>query len=382
MTTKKKIVYCLPALYIAGGMERVLTLKANYLAEAGYEIYIILTDGKDKPICFELSPKIKIIHLDIDFDELWDMPLYQKIFIYLQKQFIYKQRLKKQLMTLRPDITISMMRREINFINKIKDGSKKIGEIHTNRNNYRNFNEEKVSFFKKMLQKYWQQQLLEKIKRLDSFVVLSSEDRQQYPELPNVKVIPNPLAFYPQYTSDLNSRQVLAVGRYSSEKGFDLLLKTWQKVWQKHSDYILNIYGQGNANPYKELAKQLRLEKACNLNGPTDNIIEKYQESSIFVLSSRFEGFGMVITEAMSCGVPPVSFACPCGPKDIIKNGEDGLLVENGNLEQLAEKICYLIEHEDERKRMGQAARRNVERFKLENIGRQWEQLFEEVLKS
>ena len=111
------------------------------------------------------------------------------------------------------------------------------------------------------------------------------------------------------------------------------------------------------------------------------NIIEKYCESSIFALSSRFEGFGMVIIEAMVCGVPPVAFACPCGPRDIIHDNEDGLLVENGNINQLAEKICYLIENDAVRKEMGKMARINSQRFKIDNICKEWEKLFNQLLK-
>ncbi|MDD3201579.1 MAG: glycosyltransferase, partial [Bacteroidales bacterium] len=113
----------------------------------------------------------------------------------------------------------------------------------------------------------------------------------------------------------------------------------------------------------------------------TNDIVSKYCESSIFVLSSRYEGFGMVITEAMSCGVPPVSFSCPCGPKDIISDGEDGLLVPNGDIETLAAKICYLIEHDNLRREMGRKAIVNVQRFNMENIALQWKRLFEECLK-
>ena len=113
------------------------------------------------------------------------------------------------------------------------------------------------------------------------------------------------------------------------------------------------------------------------LEEQTPDIIRNYCRSSIFVLSSRYEGFGMVITEAMSCGVPPVSFTCPCGPRDIIDDGKNGLLVENGNIEMLAEKICYLIENDEIRRKMGQQARIDVERFKIEQIAEQWKQLFE-----
>ena len=115
------------------------------------------------------------------------------------------------------------------------------------------------------------------------------------------------------------------------------------------------------------------------LEEQTPDIIRNYCRSSIFVLSSRYEGFGMVITEAMSCGVPPVSFTCPCGPRDIIDDGKNGLLVENGNIEMLAEKICYLIENDEIRRKMGQQARIDVERFKIEQIVEQWKQLFESL---
>lgn len=378
---RKKIAYCLPSLYIPGGLERVLCLKANYLAEAGYEIYLILTDGIDKKIWYDLNPEIKIIYLDINFDELWHLPLYKKIILYLRKQSIYKKRLKQCLYEIRPDVTISTLRREINFINRIKDGSPKIGEIHVNRRNYRDFNKQYPGYFQKMVQKYWQHQFIRKVKQLDRFVVLCDEDKKQYPELNNICVISNPLTFFPEQVADGNSGQVLAVGRYEPQKGFDLLLKAWQMVHRQFPEYTLAIYGAGDRTPYDRLVQELHLENSCQLHGPVENITEKYLESCLFVLSSRFEGFGMVITEAMACGVPAVSFTCPCGPRDIIRDGEDGLLVENGNIAQLAEKIGYLLNHKAIRKEMGKAARKNVTRFKMEDIGKQWIQLFEQLEK-
>ena len=379
----KKIAYCIPSLYIAGGMERVLTLKANYLADqAGHDVYIILTDGKDKTPWFALSPRIKVIHLNLNFDSLWHLPLWKKGLVYLQKQRKYKKRLTQCLKELKLDITISMMRREINFINAIKDGSRKIGEIHVNRKNYRNFNDAAQNPLKRILQKVWMSQMLRKVRQLDKFVVLCNEDKEQYPELNNVCAISNPLSFFPEQITGTPLKQVLAVGRYEPQKGFDLLLQAWQQVQRKHPDYTLAIYGAGDPTPYRRQAQELKIENSCQFNAPVDNIAEKYLESEIFVLSSRFEGFGMVITEAMSCGIPSVSFACPCGPKDIIDDNEDGFLVENGNIDKLAEKICYLIEHPETRHQMGARARNNARRFRLENIMQQWEQLFDEVSKS
>ena len=115
----------------------------------------------------------------------------------------------------------------------------------------------------------------------------------------------------------------------------------------------------------------------CHLNGPTTDIQKEYINSSIFVLSSRFEGFGMVLIEAMACGLPVVSYACPCGPKDIIKDGEDGLLVDNGNVNALAETMSCLITDDVLRQSMSQAGRRNVRRFNIEQIAQYWKTVFE-----
>lgn len=379
---KRKIVYCIPSLHFPSGMERVLTLKANYFADVlGYKIYIILTDNKDKEPYYKLSPKIKLINLDINFDTNWRLPIYKRAFSYFIKQIRYKRRLKELLYEIRPAITISTLRREINFLNSIKDGSKKIGEIHFSRTHYRNMESNgKENVLKRLISKLWMYQLIRELKKLSMFVTLSSEDNDRWSEIKKRTYIYNPLSFFPDKTSECKTKQVIAVGRYTYQKGFDMLIESWKYVKEKHPDWVLKIYGGGERKSYFELRDRLGLEDNVFLEPSTDNIIDKYCESSIFVLSSRFEGFGMVITEAMACGLPAVSFTCPSGPKDIIKDGEDGLWVENGNIKEMAEKISFLIENEGLRKEMGRKARINVERFKIENIAKQWEDLFNKVL--
>ena len=120
----------------------------------------------------------------------------------------------------------------------------------------------------------------------------------------------------------------------------------------------------------------------CHLYGPTTDIQKEYVNSSVFVFSSRFEGFGMVLIEAMACGLPVVSFACPCGPKDIVKDGEDGSLAENGNVTALASKLSMLMNDTILRKTMAQSAVRNVQRFSMVKVAERWKSLFDELIYS
>ena len=374
-----KIVYCTPALYFAGGMERVLTMKANYFADHfGYDITIILTDGEDKPIFYPLSDKVKVINLNIGFEELWTCSFIKKIVIYLKKQYLYKKMLKKELMRIRPDITVSMLRREINFINEIKDGSKKIGEIHINRANFRNFESKDDNFIKRLFAKVWMNDLTNKLKKLDRFVVLTEKDKEAWVELDNVCVIPNPLSFIPQNISKLTEKRVIAVGRYCHEKGYDLLLKAWCIVQNSIADWRLEVFGEGDRSQYEEMISSLNIDRQrCILHGRSSNIQDEFEKSSLAVCSSKFEGFGLVITEAMSCGLPVVSFDCPWGPRAIIHDGEDGLLVENGNVEKLADAIIWMIQHPEMRSKMATKAIENVQRFSIEKIAEKWRSLFD-----
>ena len=377
-----KIVYCTPSLYLTGGVERVLTLKANYFAEHfGYDITIILTDGKGKPFAYPLSEKIHIVNLDINFDELWSCSFIRKVFVYLKKQRDYRRKLTKELMRIRPDITDTLLRREINFITKIKDGSKKIGELHVNKANYRNFEANESNWFKELFAKFWMHNLIGHLSQLDRFVVLTDEDKASWYEIKNVMVIHNPLSFNVQKISSHNTKRVIAVGRYTYQKGFDLLLRAWQKVEKQCPDWELAIFGDGDKTPYEKMAVDLGLDlRRCFLNSRTDKIREEYAKSSIYVLSSRFEGFGMVLVEAMACGLSVVSFACPCGPRDIIKNGVDGVLVDNGDVEQLTRQLILLMKDETKRQSISDAAILNVQRFQLEQIGEKWKNLFDDVV--
>ena len=381
LSKRYKIVYCTPSLYMAGGVERVLTLKANYFADIyGYDVTIITTDGNDRPNFFPLSKSVKILNLDINFEEMWHRSFLNRLCLYIPKEKRFKKRLAEELYRIRPDITISLLRREINFLTDIHDGSKKIGEIHINRAHYRNFTPNRSNPFKAIFASYWKHGLVEKLKRLDRFVVLTEYDRQAWQEIPRVDVIPNPLPFYPDQVPAVRRQQIIAVGRYFDEKGYDMLLKAWAIVERACDDWELDIYGDGNKPYYEKIAASLNLDKKrCRLNDSISDVQKEYLNSSLFVCTSRFEGFGMGIVEAMACGLPVVAFDCLWGPRSIITDGEDGLLVENGNIEKMAETILSLINHQEKISEMGMNARRNVQRFNIDAVANKWKRLFDSL---
>jgi len=380
-TNMKKIVYVVGGLYNLTGMNSILTKKVNWLADnTDYELHMILTEKPDKPWVFDINPNVKWVNFNINFDELDIMPLPKKLFLYIIKQRKYKRLFSQYLMKIKPDITVSALRREINFINDINDGSKKVGEIHFIRSFYRNFHKSYLpNFINAFISELWMNSLIKQIKGLERFVVLTEEDCCNWPELTNKTVIPNFVPDYHGEYADLNSKIAIAVGRYSWEKGFDLLIDSWKIVAQKYPDWTLNIYGVGNYQPFQQLANIKGLKERVICHPSTRDIYEKYQESSIFVLSSRHEGFGLVLLEAMSVGLPPVSFACPCGPRDIITNKVDGILVENGNVQELADGICFFIEHPEEREKYGKEAILKARQFPQDKIMQKWVNLFESL---
>ena len=378
---KYKIVYCTPALYMAGGVERVLTLKANYFAEQlGYDITIILTEGRNLPLFYPLSNKVKVVNLDLGFEELWHCSFTKKVFLYLKKQRQFKQKLRDELMRIRPDITVSLLRREINFITGIKDGSKKIGELHINRANYRNFDARESNFIKSLFSKFWMRNLVGKLQQLDKLVVLTDKDKASWVELSNVVAIPDPLSFQPSSRSELGNKRVIAVGRYSYEKGYDMLLSAWKKVAQECPGWRLDIFGDGDKSSLEQLIESLNIDRnTCALHGRTADIEKEYVDSSLFVCCSRFEGFGMVIVEAMACGLPVVSFDCPWGPGSIISDGDDGVLVENANVDALADKIIQVLNSEIYMQKLARNAIDKSNKYKLESIALKWKSLFESL---
>ena len=381
-TRPYKIVFCTPALYSAGGVERVVSYKASYFAEQlGYDVTIIVTEGKGRDCYFPLSDKVKVINFELGFEALWQASFAKKIILYLTKQRQYKKLLKRELMCIRPDFTITTLRREINFLSDIPDGSKKIGELHVDGANYRNFATNKQNPIKQVFSRWWSNSLLDHIRRLDKMVLLTDSAMYDWPELDNKIKISDPLPFLIDEKSSLLCKRIISIGRFDYEKGNDLLLQVWKKVEKQMPDWQLDIYGNGNREPYLLQMRQLEIDSSrCHLYEPINDVKKEYLNSSVFVLPSRYEGFGLVLIEAMACGVPVVSFDCENGPRSIITNGADGFLIPTFDIDAFADKLLLLMRDENLRRQMGEKAQKSAAKYDIDSIGLQWKQLFDGLM--
>lgn len=377
-----KIVYIIGGLYQPSGMGQVLSCKVNYLAEhTDWQIYVVLTERPELPFFYELAPNIKYVNFDINFDELDTMPLMKKIREYHKKQNIYKKKLTSFLIEMKPDITVSAVRREINFINDIPDGSSKIGEIHFEKQFYRHFDKPYLpGYVNKWITEKWQGALIKQLARLDKFVILTEEDASNWDMLSNKAVIPNPLTKYPNVYSNQKSKTVISVGRYDPVKGFDMLIDAWAIVSNTHPDWRLKIVGPGDKTPYLEQVKRLDLEHCISCKDASDRIYDEMAEASFYVLSSRSEGFGLVLVEAMAVGLPCVAFSCSPGPRSIVSHHHNGILVEKDNVLKLAETICYMIENNKIREEYAVQAQIDAARYRVENIMQKWIALFGAIM--
>lgn len=384
-TRKYSIVYCTPALYSAGGTERVVTMKANYFAESlGYDVSIILTEGYGMPPFFPLSDKVHVINLNLGFEELWEKPFWVKVLLYLKKQHRYEKMLRAELIRISPDITISTLRREINFINDIDDGSVKIGELHLSRADFRGSSCGNPNILSRWFHAWWRRRSVTSLRKLGKFVTLTDKAMSEWPELSNTIMIPDPLTLDVNVLSTLQkSKRVIAIGRYAYEKGYDLLLRAWALVEKQYPDWSLEVFGMGNRQPYEQLLAELNLNpEKCRLHGALSDVKKEYQNGSLLVLPSRTEGFGLVLLEAMAFGIPVVAFDCGSGPSSIISDGENGFLVQPFDIRVFAERMMQLMEDDGLRRTMGNNGIQKARQYTIDKIGLQWKQLFDDLMQN
>ena len=370
-----RIVYCTSPL-TTGGIQSVTVTKANALAGNPDNKVWIITCGDDSgKSAFPVSENVALLGIKGKNDWRFPWNLLRMIpdWMYLRKN------LRLTLDRIRPDIVVSTSGMEKWVIPCIKGPWATVREIH-NVKYYRR--REAVSFPGKVLAAICDFLDFDiNVRRFDRIVILTQEDRDlHWSKSKNVSVIPNPLRFSDCRVSSLDNKEVIAVGRLVYQKNFGSLVRAFSTVRSRFPDWRLSILGEGEERASLErLIKDLSLEGSVFLEGNCDNVKERMLSSSLLALTSRFEGMGVVLIEAMGCGLPVVSYACQCGPKDVITDGVDGFLVPEGDERTLADRICCLIGNEEERKRMGLAARESSSRYALPVVIRQWMDLFMEI---
>lgn len=375
-----KILYCTHSTYNPGGMERVLLNKVTYLSQLpGWEVSIVTTDQHHRPPFYPFPEKVRMTDLDINYSDDNDKGVWKKIFGYLRKRKEHKRKLTALLEKERPDIVVSLYPSESSFIPDIKDGSKKVLELHFCKFFRLQYGRKGLLGWIDKLRTRQDERI---VRRFDKFVVLTHEDKGYWGNLPNIEVIPNAAMQVSESCSDVTNKRVIAVGRLDYQKGFDRLIEAWEWIQGtgKLTDWRLDIFGQGE---WKEMLQRMIEEKglqhSVQIHRPTKQIGEEYVKSSLLVMSSHYEGFPMVMIESMACGLPVVSFDYKCGPKDIIQHGINGLLVPEGDIKALANAMMEVMTDETYRRMLSRNARKVVDTYSEEAVMARWIRLFTSI---
>ena len=356
----KKICYCIESLYNSGGMERVLSVVADLLVD-GFDVSIVTMKQEDKPYYFPVSQNV----------HLYDLGVTE-----LVKKCDVKNRLDSFLKSKHFDVVVSLGGLDLSFLHSMMDGSKKIVWFHfaidIAKTTWVGPNPNLVKKIKAQLQT-WRR--IYYARKYDRIVVISKADLKEWMKYTNkAELIYNPVTIAPPQQTNRMSKCVISVGRLDFQKGYDFLIDAWKIVAEKHSDWHLDIYGEGSLRGQLQAQiVKLNLSDAISLRGRVANIEKEYANHSIYVMSSRAEGFGLVLLEAALCGLPLIAFDCPSGPSEIIEDGENGFLINKvGDVHSMADKICLLIENASLRNRMGEKAIKLKKDFSVSVITKQW----------
>ena len=382
-----RIIYLLKSFAAKGGEERVMADKMNYLVSHGHEIVLVTFEQGKHSLVYPLHPSI--IHKDLDtrFFTVTKEPFYRKVILLHNLRQQFTKRLTNVINQKKTDMLISTIYplKNIRLLSKIKKttGVPFLLESHIAFKAVVRQSDFKKGTFKYYIAKIYDEWNLRAMRHCNALITLTEGDAQNWRRYSDkVEIIPNPVTYIPEQTEQIKKDpyRIIAVGRLHSQKGFDLLIEAFAMIATSIPNWHIDIYGHGiDEELLKTMIRDRQLEGKIVLKGLTDKIFDEYRRSQFFVLSSRYEGFGLVLVEAMSCGIPCVSFRCEYGPEDIINNGVDGLLVTDGDVKELAAMILWMATHDKERHDFGVKAQESVRRYNIEVIMKQWNLLFTRI---
>ena len=367
-----RIVYIYPVIATKGGVERILVEKMNHLAlEKDYEVFLLTYDQGTHDLSFQLDERVRHIDLQVRTFVQYRYVGLRRLWERWRRRRWLHQRLLHQLDLLSPDVIITTTNGEVALLNSLRAGIPLVIESHGGFNHVIDYEKNTWMHRLDIRRRY------KEISKADAIICLTNADAERWigHGFMNVHTISNIANLNPtDMLSDCYGKRALFVGRFSIQKGIQELLAIWEIVHRHYPDWTMEMYGE-NYEQYKDIVG----EGVC-LHAPTSSIFSKYCESSMLLLTSRWEPFGLVIPEAMSCGVPVVSFEGD-GPCEIITDGVDGYIVKDRNIEEFADKVCKLIENVELRQQMGKNAIQKAQRYSADNIMPMWKELFDSFKK-
>lgn len=378
----KKIMYLLDSLAEPGGVERVLTDKMNYLVSNGFEITVVTYQQGNHPIIFPLHPNVKHIDTSTPFYTIYKYNRIRRIFKLTQIKKQFRRVLQKIINAEKPDVIIITTYGipTCGIVTKLDTKAKLIVEAHAPKSMTIEGNIHSKNRIRRFIDIVYNEYQCRKVKQFDLLVLLTESSYHDWKSIAKKHiVIPNPVTYFPESISHNTTplKRIIAAGRLHPQKGYDRLIEAYAMISNQCPEWHVDIFGIGDEKQYLiDLIKYKKMQNKIFIHPATPKIYEEYSRSDFFVLSSRFEGLPLVLIEAMSSGLPCLSFRCKYGPEDIIEDGKNGILVEDGNIQQLAEKILWMCNHEKERNIMGIQARKTSEKYKKENIMPKWINLF------
>lgn len=370
-----RILYVTDALAIWGGLERVLVEKANYLAtHNGNEVFMLTISQGEHPFPFPLDNMVTHADLNIPFYTQYQYSGIRRLLSLRRLHRDCRKGIRQQLNYINPDVILCPRIEFVKDICKVKGYTPLVFESHSS---FWTSRFERAGLLRR-LHTWWMNQ---SAKQAQAVVTLTEGDAAAWRKVNNhVFVIPDVVYLNEKDVySNVDAKSAVFVGRLSRQKNIGCLLSIWQLVRQRHPDWQLHVYGE-KGDIEEPLWQQLHEEgNGVTVHSPTTEILNVYQQHAMLLLTSRYEPFGMVLPEAMSCGLPVIAFDCPYGPADIITDDMDGFLVKDWDIMSFADKVCLLMENQDLRQQMGQAAIRSSQRYRSDRIMSVWQELFESL---
>lgn len=375
------IVYCIDAVYNLSGTDIITIAKANAFASIPGNRVWVITAGNPRSLMYRLK-NVSMTDLGVRYYEHDSEGLFRAIIDLQKTRKLHKQKLTEFLENVMPDIVISSGVLTKIFLPTLKISSNPVfirelhADRHYNRDSSKGLIRKLISLLGEWYDFHW------KIHAYDKVVVLTEREKiGTWKNWDKLVVIPNPITHWTGLLSDGKNKVAVTAGRLAPMKNFSGLINIWSKVVKRHPDWVLQIWGIGDMQRnLEDQIEQMGMSEYIHMMGYTTEMGEVLSQGSLMVLTSLSESFSLVTLEAMSVGVPTVVYKCPGGIRYLVQDGVTGFLVPINDEETFVERVCQLIENEDQRRAMGMAGLRESEKYKMDIIIQRWMALFQELL--